>query len=310
MPIRYSLRQLEYFTAVGELGSIAQAAEQINVSAPSISASISQLEAEFGVQLFVRRHAHGLTLSPIGRELHEKAKQLLQDAAALGDAARDLAETLSGTLSIGCMLTIAPLMLPEIRRAFADRYPDVQVKQIEGDQLMLIQRLKRAEVDVCLTYDLEIPNDVDFEPLAKLPAYAMLPASHRFAKQAHVSPEELAGEPMVLLDLPASADYFLSVFSKSGLKPMIAERTRDMALLRSMVANGFGYALANIRPRTEMSPDGKPLKFVPLSGGLRALRLGVATARSPHKSRLLHAFEALCRELITTREAPGLIIEP
>ncbi|MCE2494813.1 MAG: LysR family transcriptional regulator, partial [Alphaproteobacteria bacterium] len=52
MPLRFTFRQLEYVVAVGEAGSIAKAAKQVNVSPPSISASIAQLEAEFGVQLF------------------------------------------------------------------------------------------------------------------------------------------------------------------------------------------------------------------------------------------------------------------
>lgn len=63
MPLRITLRQLEYFVAVGECGSIAQAAERLNISSPSISTAISQLEAEFGLQLFIRRHAYGLSLT-------------------------------------------------------------------------------------------------------------------------------------------------------------------------------------------------------------------------------------------------------
>ena len=47
MPLRFTLRQLEYFVAVGECGSIAQAAERLNISSPSISTAISQVEAEF-----------------------------------------------------------------------------------------------------------------------------------------------------------------------------------------------------------------------------------------------------------------------
>ena len=51
MPLRLTLRQLEYFIAVGEAGSIALAAERVNVTAPSMSSAIAQLEAGFGVQL-------------------------------------------------------------------------------------------------------------------------------------------------------------------------------------------------------------------------------------------------------------------
>ena len=63
MPLRFTLRQLEYLVAVGEAGSVAKAAEQTNVSSPSISAAISQLEQEFGIQLFIRQHAQGLSLT-------------------------------------------------------------------------------------------------------------------------------------------------------------------------------------------------------------------------------------------------------
>ena len=66
MTLRFTFRQLEYFIAVGELGSIAKAAESIHVSSPSISAAISQLENEFGIPL-VRKHAHGLALTQAGK---------------------------------------------------------------------------------------------------------------------------------------------------------------------------------------------------------------------------------------------------
>ena len=69
MPLRFTFRQLEYLVAVGEAGTIAMASQRINVSSPSISAAISQLEAEFGTLLFVRHHAQGLTLTPGGQRI-------------------------------------------------------------------------------------------------------------------------------------------------------------------------------------------------------------------------------------------------
>ena len=52
----------------------------------------------------------------------------------------------------------------------------------------------------------------------------------------------------------------MSFFNKAGAAPRIAERTRDMAVMRALVANGFGYSLANIRPVTDLAPDGRRLK--------------------------------------------------
>ena len=66
MPLRFSFRQLEYLVAVGEAGTIAMAAQRVNVSSPSISSAISQLETDLGLQLFVRHHAQGLSLTAGG----------------------------------------------------------------------------------------------------------------------------------------------------------------------------------------------------------------------------------------------------
>ena len=83
MPLRFSLRQLEYFRAVAECGSIAAAAERVNVSSPSISTAIAQLEDEFGLQLFIRRHAQGLSLTPGGTQFLGQVRNVLQEARHL-----------------------------------------------------------------------------------------------------------------------------------------------------------------------------------------------------------------------------------
>jgi len=305
MPLRFTLRQLEYFVAVGEAGSIAKAAEQVNVSPPSISASIAQLEAEFGVQLFVRKHSHALALTAGGRLFLKEAARLLNDADALHDIAGDIAEKVRGPLAIGCLLTFAQIVLPALRRKFEDAYPDVRVRQFERNQGQLFEMLQRGEIDAALTYDLELSQDMTFEPLMQLPAYVMLPAAHHLAAKAGITPEELVDEPMVLLDLPYSREYFLSAFQPKGLRPRIAERTGDIAVMRTMVANGFGYGIANMRPLNTMSPDGKLLVFVPLLGDIRPLTMGIALPNAEHRTLTVQAFIDHCRRFVVEQGVFG-----
>ncbi|MEI9415287.1 LysR family transcriptional regulator [Mesorhizobium sp. Cs1321R2N1] len=305
MPLRFTLRQLEYFVAVGEAGSIAKAAEQVNVSPPSISASIAQLEAEFGVQLFVRKHSHALALTAGGRLFLKEAARLLNDADALHDIAGDIAEKVRGPLAIGCLLTFAQIVLPALRKKFEDAYPDVRVRQFERNQGQLFEMLQRGEIDAAVTYDLELSQDMTFEPLMQLPAYVMLPAAHRLAARAGITPEELVDEPMVLLDLPYSREYFLSAFQPRGLRPKIVERTGDIAVMRSMVANGFGYGIANMRPLNTMSPDGKLLVFVPLLGDLRPLTIGIALPNAEHRTLTVQAFIDHCRRFVVEQGVFG-----
>ena len=306
MALRFTLRQLEYMVAVGDTGSVAQAAARVNVSPPSISAAITQLEAELGVQLFVRHHAQGLSLTPGGRRVYNEARRLLDSAAALTDLAGDISDRPRGPVNLGCLVTLAPYLSAAVRRSFQSAYPDAQLTLYEGHQARLLEMLRRAEIDVAITYDMQIPADVGFTALADLPPSAILPADHRLAARPAVALAELAGEPLVLLDLPISREYFLSLFHGAGLTPRIAERTSDMAVLRSLVANGFGYGLHNIRPPVSAAPDGRPLALRPLAGDHRPLSLGLAMMRAAHRSQILRAFVEHARTEITTELVPGM----
>lgn len=129
MPLRFTLRQLEYFVAAGESGSIAAASQKLNLSSPSISAAISQLESELGVSLFVRQHAHGLRLNEAGRTLSLQAQTVLSEATELIRLAATVSGTVQGPLRVGCLVTFAQIVLPSLRRSFEARFPEVRMSQ-------------------------------------------------------------------------------------------------------------------------------------------------------------------------------------
>lgn len=309
MPLRFTLRQLEYFVAVGEAGGVAGAARRLHVSSPSISAAIGALEAELGVPLFVRRHAHALAPTTAGRRLLAEARGVIAAAEALGAAAAELGGEVSGPIGIGCLQTFAPLVLPDLRRQFEALHPAVKVSQYELDHADILDGLGRGALDIGLTYDLAIPAGIAFETLATLRPWVMLAANHPLAGRPAIRPEDLAGEAMVLLDLPHSSEYFLSLFERIGAPPRIAERTRDMAVVRALVANGYGFSLLNTRTLVEQAPDGKRLAFVPLASGLRPLRLGLAAAEGAFRRGVVAAFRDHCRATIRRSGVPGCLVE-
>jgi len=307
MALGFTLRQLEYLVAVGEAGTIAAASERVNVSSPSISAAIAQLEAVFGVQLFVRQHAHGLTLTSGGQRIFNEAKRILDSAASLNDLASDITLKPRGPIAIGCLITVAPLLSASIRRSFEAEYPDASVTLRAADQVDLMRMLGRAEIDLAITYDLGSPKDIAFEGLIGLPPYVMVAATHPLAGAGSVMLEDLVDEPMVLLDLPLSREYFLSMFHSRGLSPNITERSSELSVVRSLVANGFGYGLVNIRAKTDLAPDGQKLAFLTLSGDHRPVVLGLAAKRSEHKPRIVRAFEEHMRARVIAGGLPGIV---
>ncbi|WP_062228509.1 LysR family transcriptional regulator [Aureimonas frigidaquae] len=307
MPLRFTLRQLEYFIAVGEAGSIALAAEKVNVTAPSMSSAIAQLEAGFGVQLFTRRHAQGSVLTPTGERFMEQARLVLEHAAKLNDLANIYTGSVLGSLRIGCLRTFVQLMVPQLRRSFESRYPSVEFSQVELDQAQIFDALGSARIDVALTYDLALPSDIDFQPLRTLPPYVMVDVDHPLANRQSLTADELLDHGMVLLDMPHSSDYFLSLFRGLGQRPRIAERTGEISIQRSLVANGFGFGINNMRTVSDISMDGKQLKFIPLHTPVPPLQLGIALSRAAHVSRTIQAFIDHCHEAADAGNLPGLL---
>ncbi|MGB0852459.1 MAG: LysR substrate-binding domain-containing protein [Pikeienuella sp.] len=304
--LRFTLRQLEYFVAVGEMGSIALAAEKVNVSSPSISAAITQLEKEYGLPLFVRHHAQGLSLTVAGRQMLKQAKVVLESADQLVDLAADISGNVQGPLSIGGLLTFAQVAVPSLRASFERLYPDVRISQYELDQAQIFHKLRRSEIDVALTYDLDLPPDLKFQPIASLPPYAIFCEDHPLARRESVTVKDLLPHPMVLLDLPFSSEYFMSFFGSAGAKPEIRERTRDMAVMRSLVANGIGFSIANVRPLNDRSPDGKPLRFIPLEGNVRSMQVGLLTSPEAESVNAIRTFIEHCKAEHKEGRLPGL----
>jgi DNA-binding transcriptional LysR family regulator len=305
--MNFTFRQLAYFIAAAETGSITLASKRANISQPAISTAISHIERELEVQLFLRHHAQGLSLTPAGRALLRDAKQLLKQADGLYSAAADISHQMRGELSVGWFSTLAPIVMPELVQAFLETFPESRIRSLENHQEGLIKGLRAAEIEVAITYDLQISDDINFVPLATLPPYALFGASHPLAREGTIKLSQLAPLPMVLLDMPMSREYFLALFIRDRLEPNVVWSSAQLDVVRTMVANGLGYALANVRPRADVALDGRRVFRVPLSGNPPPVRIGVATLKQLKKTRLAEAFERHCQELISEKYIPGMV---
>lgn len=305
--MRYTLRQIEYFIATAETGSITLASERLNISQPSISTAITHLEEELETQLFVRHHAKGLSLTPAGRVLLAEAKRLVDQAEHIYTVASEVNEKIRGQLSLGCMVTFASMIMPELSHSFTAAFPATRIQQTVSNHEDLLEKLRHAELDVALSYDLLVPEDFDFLPLAELQPHVLVGEAHPFARHSSISLRELASAPMILLDLPISREYFIGLFAKEGIEPTIATRSTHQDVIRTMVANGYGYTLANVRPRSQIAMDGRPVVRVPLAGEHKPMVIGVFTLKQSRKSRLIEMFEQHCRSFISNAYIPGMV---
>jgi DNA-binding transcriptional LysR family regulator len=295
IPMRYTLKQLGYFVATAEAGSITAAARQLHISQPSISAAIAQLEDMFGLELFIRHHAQGLSLTPTGQRLLAEARSLLAQASDFHDGAVELAEGMAGEIDVGCFTTFAPMVIPGLLRSLRREHPEIRVRLHELHIEGLLEGLREGRFDLALTYDLNIGADMTFEPLVDVPLHVMLAADHPFAKRPAVGLGELIGEPFILLALPGSRDYFLSLFYGLGLRPQVEHESPSFEMVRGLVANGYGYSVMHSRPENDVALDGMRLAYRPVDDPLRPTRLGLLRRKDLRERRIAGLFAAHCR---------------
>ena len=273
--LKYSLRQLQYFVIAGELGSVTRAADSLSVSQPTISAAIAHLEDVFEVQLFVRHHAKGLSLTRSGKKIFVQANTLLKQAEDLHNTVNDFAKTTRGTVHVAWFVTLAPVIAPILIREFQRIYERVHIDCYEADHDEIFDGLQRAKFDMALTYELDIPDILKFEPLARYDPYVIVHKNHPLASRQSVSLKMLADEPMVLLDLPHSRQYFESLFVEVNISPNVQYRSLSPHLVRSMVANELGYSVMNIPVGSNYSLDGKEFVKLELRDKLRQVVMGI-----------------------------------
>ncbi|MDI4231949.1 MULTISPECIES: LysR family transcriptional regulator [unclassified Bradyrhizobium] len=307
--MKFSLRALRYVVETADAGSVTEAAKRLNVSQPSISAAVSQMEAELGIQIFVRHLAKGVTLSPAGQRLVNDARLLLNHARDFAQSAQSLGSTLHGEIVVGSFLTLATRFMPGLLAGFRVCQPGISVKLEEGDQQEIIDGLISGRTELALSYSFAVPDEIIGEKFCELPPYIVLSASHPLATRSSISLTEMRDEPFILLDLPHSRDYFSSLFTASGIEPRISFRTRSFELIRGLIGHGQGYSIHNAVPRTTIGYDGSRVAVVPITEKLppthvMALRLKRHALRPAVQTFADYAREAFA---VGGQFAPGSI---
>ena len=291
----FTLIQLRYFAAAAERGSMTAAARDLVVSQSAISTAVSQLEKELGVQLFLRHHARGLTLTAAGTDFLRELRSFLSHAADLEETARSAGTALVGDLSVGWFTTLAPFQLPRLVAAYEQEHPQVRVSVVEEEHAHLKQALRDGRCELSVMYGYDLDEDLDHVVVGAATPYAIVSAKHRLARRKRISLRELADEPMILLDMPHTADYFTSMLEALGVQPTVRFRSPAYETVRALVAHGHGFAVLNQRPVHDTTYDGARVIPLQLTDDLAALDVVVAWVRGTRMTRRARAFVRLAK---------------
>lgn len=264
----FTLRQLGYFLAVADSSSLREAAALLHISESALASALEKLEKALKLQLCVRRKAQGITLTPGGRHLAERARKLLREAEGLENEAAGLQAVLSGPVKLGCPHGLAPSVLPRLLAGTREAHPGIEVSFELGHRAELLPRLLEGLLDLLVLPGAHLPDALEACFLYDAPVHAVLPAGHRLAAHEVVDLRDLAEEPLVLLDIPESREHATAMFAAIGRTPRIGPRSVNFELARSLVGWGFGYTLQVQRPWGDHTYDGLPLAVRPVTPAL------------------------------------------
>jgi len=272
-----SLHHIRAFLAVAEHGSTSAASRRLHVSQPAVSLSIKQLEQRLGHALFVRSPPQGLSLTPYGLAKLPQARALAATLAAFGTPEGAGAEP-AGHVTLGYFTTLGPQYVPAILRRMAGRHPHIEVTPVEADLDEMQRLLDSGRIELGLSYDVGLGARIEVERVAELAPYALVPSRHPLAAKSVLSMADLASEPVVLVDLPSSRDFLMSVFHGEGVEPRIGFRVRSLEMVIGLVANGLGVSVLVTRPAGNRAYDGRRVAHRELAQ--TRIRQSVVLARS------------------------------
>ncbi|ARP86868.1 LysR family transcriptional regulator [Bordetella genomosp. 9] len=299
------LRHLRYFVAVAEEKNFTRAAARLGIGQPPLSQQIRQLEDELGAPLFLRL-PRGIELTEAGQQFLADSRDVLNAAARAADQARRLGRGESGTLTVG--FTASSVFHPALARAlraYRDEYPGVRVALREGNTGVLVESLRRGEVDVAF---LRPPYALDEQYGARRivdeAMLAALPAGHPLAGRKSLRVADLRDEPFVLFPRPVGSGLYDAIYAaclRAGFRPRIGQEAPQMASIVSLVAAGFGISLV---PESLRHVHSEGIRYVPLRGDAPRALLELAYPLHPPSQAVRNAVEVMTHAG-TTRDAPS-----
>ncbi|WP_458249332.1 LysR family transcriptional regulator [Streptomyces sp. MAI_2237] len=260
-------QQLQYFVAVAETRHFTRAAELVHVAQPSLSQQIRALERELGADLF-RRARGNITLTDAGEALLPLARRILADADTARHEVQELAQLRSGRVRLGATPSLCTGLLPDVLRAFHDRYPGIRLLIEEGGSHDLVRELARGALDLALVV-LPLPTPSPALTTVELLREDLVVVSSPEspapggASRRTVRISDLEGERLVMFrhgyDL---RELTVAACRAEGFEPEFAVEGGEMDAVLGFVRAGLGVAVV---PRMVATRTGRGLRVTPLA---------------------------------------------
>ena len=241
--MRPTLRQLQYLVAVAETGRFGEAARRLNVSQPSLSAQVAEVEASLGVTL-IERGRSGAILTPRGEEFVRRARVILRQVEDLKAAVQHASGTLSGRIRLGVLPSIGPYLLPSVVLKLHSQYPEFRLGVRDENTVDLERGLNDGRLDTLISTPQDHPGSNHLE-LFREDMWICVPPDHGLAgTDAPVRIEDLVGETLLSLGSGHRLAFTVqSLADRAGAFVSSEYEGTSLDAVRQMAAMGAGVAV-------------------------------------------------------------------
>jgi LysR family transcriptional regulator, hydrogen peroxide-inducible genes activator len=237
------MQQLRYVVAVARTGNFSRAAEQCNVSQPSLSQQIMKLEDDLGERLFDRMK-RAAKLTSHGEVFLQHAVQILYEVDAAKRKVAEVKDLLRGTITVGVLPTIAPYLLPEPMAEFTEKYPGVEIIVQEDTTARLLKHTLAYEIDFALVSQPIKDDRLVVREIVAEELLLALPSGHPLTRKRNINVSDLADERLIVMkEGHCLGDQVLRFCERPDLRPQISFRSAQLETVQAFVRAGLGISL-------------------------------------------------------------------
>ena len=303
-----SFRQLEHLVLLADHGHFGRAAKTGHVTQSTLSASIKELENILQASL-VDRTKRRVVLTPLGLEIVERARHLLNEGKDLVEAARAGSEPLCGTLRMGVIPTVGPFLLPEVLPPLRRAYPALRLYLIEDLTARLVEELRAGRLDVVLlALPYEDCRNLETRALFDDPFKVALPNDHTFAAGKSVNIEQVSSEELLLLkEGHCLREHALAACRLADRRQVESVEATSLHTLVQMVDNGLGITLLPQLAIDGGILKGTTIKVLVTAGHQPSREIGLVWRRGTGRHREFELLGNVLTRLV--KERPRLQID-
>lgn len=270
-----TLTQMRYFVEVCKWKNITKASMSLHVSQPTITISMKDLEAETGLNLFIR-NGKRIVITQEGKFLLSKIGTILNSVEQLNNDILDLVNT-KNHIKLAIPLQVGSYLIPMILEEFSDRHPEISLEIVELGGMDSLRMVDNEEIDLAITiYEADFCGGLNYTRLFDSECCFCTNIKHPLATKKQIEISDLIAEKFVMLQ----GGFFVNkmvyqAFENAGIKPKLTLRSAQLHTVKSLVNKN----IASTFLMRETVIDDPKIVAIPFANPLK-IRAGIVTKQN------------------------------